>query len=92
VNHEHKWHYLYCEDPDCKICDSGLDVCDVCGAYEGGLTTHCPGRTITEEEMDRIYKKGNLDFRNGQWVNEPNPTNQTWEKAKEYLNKTRENK
>jgi hypothetical protein len=90
---EHAWHdLLYCENPDCQICGSGLDVCDVCGAYEGGLTTDCPGRQMTWEEIERVYKNGDLDFRNGEWVNEPNPTNQTWIKAKKYLDKIRENK
>lgn len=29
-------------------------------------------RPITEEEEDRIYKQGNLDFRDGKWVDKHN--------------------
>jgi hypothetical protein len=70
----------------CWVCrnvvDGGLAVCKVCGGGEGSLTTDCCGRQITEEESDRIYNKGNLDFRDGQWIDLPNPTNQMWGLAK----------
>ena len=72
---EHKWHECNCGSETCVFCAGGLDACDVCGGFggiEGTLTTDCCGRRLTKEEEDRIYKKGNLDFRNGQWVNEPN--------------------
>ncbi len=54
------------------FCAGGLALCTVCDGFEGTLTTECCGRKITDEEGYQIYKLGNLDFRNGQWVNEPN--------------------
>jgi len=57
----------------CKFCNGGLGLCTVCGLAEGELTTHCPGRPATEEEADRIYNLGNLDFRFGAWVDEGSP-------------------
>lgn len=56
----------------CQFCDGGLGYCTVCGGFEGSLTTDCCGRKITEDEEHRIYNEGTLDFRGGQWVNEPN--------------------
>lgn len=65
---EHTWHK--CSSEECFICDGGLVACTVCGGLEGSLTTECCGRRLTQEEDDRIYKEKNLDFKNGQWVNE----------------------
>ena len=50
------------------FCDGGLFHCTVCNGFEGSLTTDCCGRKITPEEEDEIYKKGTLDFVNGEWV------------------------
>lgn len=50
----------------CNICDGGLAVCKGCGAYEGGLTTDCPGIRVTWWAMDEVYA-GMLDFRDGMW-------------------------
>lgn len=56
----------------CQFCEGGLFACTVCGGFEGTLTTDCCGRKLTSEEKDRIYHAANLDFRDGEWVNEPN--------------------
>lgn len=56
----------------CQWCDGGLFACIICGGAEGSLTTECCGRQLTEQEERRIYTVGDLNFRNGQWVNEPN--------------------
>jgi hypothetical protein len=61
-----------CKRDNCVICEGVLFICEVCGCAEGELTTDCCGYKLSEEIRDRIYKKGNLDFKNGQWVNEPN--------------------
>lgn len=53
-----------------------LSICMVCGLGEGELTTDCPGERAGSRGEDTYA--GKLDFRNGAWVKEPNPTNQTW--------------
>ena len=71
VNHiwvEHK----NCDQIACPICEGGLSVCSVCGLTEGSLTTDCPGYTCWEEKNEEIYT-GQIDFRNGKWVNKPSP-------------------
>ena len=69
---EHIWYKCDCYEVGCQFCDGGLGACTVCGGFEGTLTTECPGVRITPEQEDRIYKIGNLDFRDGEWVNKPN--------------------
>ena len=46
--------------------NGGLSVCSVCGNFEGGLSTHCPGIKATDK-ADDIYA-GKFDFVNGAWV------------------------
>ena len=55
-----------CDNEFCNICVGGLDVCSVCGLFEGGLTTHCPG-VKAYGKSDEVYA-GKIDFRDGQWV------------------------
>lgn len=70
MNTEHKWH-----ECNCKECLCGEETCcDVCGGFEGTLTTDCCGRPITLEEAKHIYIIGDLDFRDGKWVCRPNLT------------------
>lgn len=38
--------------------------------------------SVSFEISMKIYDSGKLDFRNGKWVDEPNPTHQQWEKYK----------
>ncbi len=40
---------------------SGDPVCAVCGAYEGALTTDCPGAKVELERQQEIYET-NLDY------------------------------
>lgn len=61
----------------CMLCC--LFVCKHCGLFEGGLTTDCP-EVNAMDKSDEIYNTGKLDFRNGAWVAEPNPTHQEWNK------------
>lgn len=68
----HKWHECHCGE--CYTCKSELTYCEVCGGFEGTLTTDCCGRRLTQEETHRIYDLGNLDFRFGRWVDKPNHT------------------
>jgi hypothetical protein len=65
----------------CPYCDGGLLYCEVCNGGEASLTSECPGKMMTEEEERQVFA-GVLDYRDGKWVKRPNPTNQTWEKAK----------
>lgn len=65
---KHKYFECKCGEPICQFCSGGLALCTVCGGGEGSLTTECCGRRITKEEEDRIYKQGNLDFRDGKWI------------------------
>ena len=59
-----------CKKVGCIYCDGGLLYCEVCGGFEGSLTTECCGRRLTREEEDRIYIHRNLDFINSKFVNE----------------------
>lgn len=33
-----------------------LSVCDVCGCYEGSLTTDCPGEVVSHDRQQEIYE------------------------------------
>ena len=55
-----------CHKPHCMFCDGGLGFCTVCQAGEGTLPQNCPGKSISQEDQDLIYKS-TLDFRDGQW-------------------------
>ena len=57
-------------DHDWKTADNELDYCTVCGCYEGGTTTECPGASVSFETGQRVYR-GEIDFRNGEWCNQP---------------------
>jgi hypothetical protein len=69
---EHTQYKCTCNHPGCMFCDGGLFHCTVCNGFEGTLTTECCGRKLTEEEEHRIYNEGNLDYKGGEWVGEPN--------------------
>jgi hypothetical protein len=58
-----------CTDKNCDGCNGmtcNLFVCSVCGAYEGGLATECPGEKISYELQQQIYNE-EIDFINGKW-------------------------
>jgi len=61
-----------CETLGCSICDGGLYCCKICGLIEGSLTTDCPGEEAWAEKNEDIYA-GEIDFRDGQWVEETSP-------------------
>jgi hypothetical protein len=65
---EHEAHD--CKLERCFICEGGLFECVVCHSFEGATTTHCPGRRLTQQEMDAVYE-GSLNFRDGAWHQEP---------------------
>ena len=46
--------------------EKGLALCEVCRGGEGELTTECPGREMTDEELEKSYA-GKLDYSNGTW-------------------------
>jgi hypothetical protein len=43
----------------CEPCT--LSVCSVCGAYEGALTTDCPGERVNFDKQQEVYET-NLDY------------------------------
>lgn len=68
----HNWYTPECSSDcrGCQWCAGGLQVCKVCGAFEGATPTHCPGFQPNSEVMDQIYG-GELDYRFGKWINRP---------------------
>jgi hypothetical protein len=61
-------HNLYrTTDPDRpkSICDRNgevvLALCKICGGAEACLPTNCPGRKLTQEEMNKV-SNGELNF------------------------------
>lgn len=58
-------HHTNCEKTSCFVCE--LTVCVVCGAYEGGLASECPGVKLTTQQTEDIYV-GKIDFIGGKWV------------------------
>ena len=62
---EHVWSNG-CKDT-CGVCSlCNLSVCEICGQYEGGLPTHCPGAGF-DPDVHKVYE-GECDYRYGQWV------------------------
>lgn len=60
---------------ECQLC--ALDVCKVCGLYEGALTTDCPGDHVSYDKSEEIYHH-KLDYREGEgWVNKFSPHQQS---------------
>ena len=51
------------------VVNGGLSVCKVCGNFEGGLSTDCPGVNAVSKADDIYAKK--IDFINGQWITLP---------------------
>lgn len=56
----------------CQFCDGGLFACTVCDSFEGATTSDCPGYRMSLYQKTCVYR-GELDFRNGEWVNEQSP-------------------
>lgn len=56
-----------CMKQYCPICDGGLAHCIVCGGFEGGLPTECPGSKMTFDLQHAVYE-GEIDFMGGKWV------------------------
>ena len=46
----------FCSCAHCTLC-----VCSVCGAYEGGLTTDCPGVKVDFDHQQEVYET-KLDY------------------------------
>lgn len=61
---EHRWRTCDCGEGPCRYCGGGLADCVVCHGAEGALTTDCPGESIAQETLDRVYA-GEIDFREG---------------------------
>lgn len=52
---------------ECRICDGGLSVCNVCGGAEAELTAECVGRKLTSDES-RDVVIGFKNFVDGAWI------------------------
>lgn len=60
---------VQCTDPDCMgcmFCAGGLYACEVCGGGEGSMTTQCPGRQLSADELDAVYAQ-RKDFNQNRW-------------------------
>lgn len=73
VKKEHEWYSPDCtygiDCPGCMWCDGGLEVCRACHAFEGATPDECPGKTMTIDFADLVYK-GIINFRDGNWYGE----------------------
>lgn len=57
----------------CMFCQGGLFACTVCDGLEGALTTQCPGRKLSADEIDDVYAL-KMDFNHNMWwVPQPEP-------------------
>ncbi len=58
-----------CCVPGCFICEATppRDACAICGGCGPSLTTECPGRVLTCEEMIAVLC-GETDFKDGDWI------------------------
>lgn len=66
----------------CEHCT--LMVCVICGAFEGGLTTDCPGSRVAFERQKEVYET-NLDYtdeRGWHLLSEPTKRSPRFESAK----------
>jgi hypothetical protein len=65
--HKHVTTCLKGGGPISKFCPCyhcTLAVCAVCGAYEGGLTSDCPGEKVSFDRQKEVYET-NLDYIEG---------------------------
>lgn len=44
-----------------------LSLCKVCGGAEGAMPTDCPGKPMSDVQLDDIHA-GNLDYFAGAWA------------------------
>ena len=69
---KHTFYKCKCNQAYCQFCDGGLAHCTVCNGFEGTLPTECPGKKMTEQQEDDVWK-ADLDFRNGEWCKKKEP-------------------
>lgn len=56
-----------CHHEHCPICEGGLANCTVCHGAECALTTECPGKPMTDDQMTLVCAR-RLDYVNGAWL------------------------
>lgn len=86
---EHVAFNCTCNRRYCQFCEGGLFACVNCDSFEGATTTECPNVKMTAKQREEVYA-GNLDFKNGQWVNEASshsPADYTPERITEIKNR-----
>jgi len=66
---EHTWKGCDGCERGCQFCVGGLEYCSVCGAFEGATPDECPGRQMSYDFSDLVYK-GIVNFRDGNWYGE----------------------
>ena len=49
----------------CGCAHCTLGVCEVCGCYEGSLTTHCPGEKVPSRVQELINEDLGIDWLDG---------------------------
>lgn len=68
---EHAWIRPDCHDwcSGCMWCAGGLELCTVCGAFEGATPDQCPGKQMSYDFSTLVYR-GIINFRDGNWYGE----------------------
>jgi len=68
---KHDWITPPCKEDcyGCMWCAGGLEMCKVCGAFEGATPDECPGKQMSYDFSDLVYK-GIINFRDGNWYGE----------------------
>lgn len=68
----HHWDSCDAGCTGCRYCDGGLKSCAVCNGAEACLPTDCPGKPMTEAQMDAV-QRGHADYVAGTgWVSQAN--------------------
>jgi hypothetical protein len=52
-------------------------MCDVCNAFEGATPDECPGKPMSYDFSDLVYK-GIINFRDGNWYGETCQIRKPW--------------
>lgn len=63
----------------CPACNTR--ECSACRLVDASLTTDCCGQEVTATAHGKICE-GKLDYREGKWINAPNPTQQELDKIR----------
>ena len=72
-----------CGRADCRGCSvCNMRYCVACGLMDASLTTDCCGQEVSASGQGKICE-GILDYRDGEWVNAPNPAQREMERIRQ---------